>query len=171
MIRKIRSFLFSSTPASFESQYGLHESVERLRAATKRTVFGAIAAEAAVGSVSEKRVTLQRAIPLVGNSFKPFFIGRFEQSERGWALVGRFSMHWMVKVFMTFWFGFCLFWIVMAIAANFLRPSANWSFPLFGLGMVFAGTTIVLVGKWFARNDIAWLSNVINSALSVPSVG
>ena len=167
MLPNDRYFFFSATSASFESRYGLQESVERLRAVTKRTLFGSLTAQAAVGKVSEKRVSLQRSIPFVGNSFKPFFIGRFEQSERGTFLIGHFTMHWLVKTFMTFWFGFIVLWTVLALVGVLLSHQTDaWSFPAFGTGMLIFGVLLVQVGKWFARNDIAWLSDVINSALS-----
>jgi hypothetical protein len=172
MLRAIRSFLYGATPASFESPYTMQESVERLRAATKRSVFGALTAQAAVGKVSEGRVLLQRAIPFVGNSFKPFFVGHFESSAGGTRLVGHFTMHWLVKVFNTFWFGFCLLWTVSAIGiVGASGTLENWYFPFFGVGMLALGTLLVQVGKWFARNDAAWLTNVITNALSAKSAG
>ena len=166
MFGAVRSFLYASTPASFESRYGVAESVARLRAATVRTVFGALTGQAAVGKVSEDRVSLQRVIPFVGNSFKPFFVGRFERSAGGSILVGHFTMHWAVKAFNTFWFGFCLLWTALALAGSISSPKDAWHFPLFGLGLFCAGCAAVQAGKWFARNDVAWLSNVISSALS-----
>src|ERR1700722_19610501 len=104
MFRWLWRLLYEAQPAEFRSAYGLEESVERLRAATKRSVFSALAETTAVGKVSEQSVRLQRVIPMVGNSFKPFFLGRFEVSEGRVLLVGRFTMLPIVKVFMTFWF-------------------------------------------------------------------
>ena len=150
----------------------MQESVQRLRSATKRSVFGALTAQAVVGKVSEDRVSLQRVIPFVGNSFKPFFVGHFEPSTSGTRLVGRFTMHWLVKVFNTFWFGFCLLWTVLAIGiVSISSTSENWYFPVFGFGTLVVGTLMVQVGKWFARNDAAWLTNVITNALSGKSAG
>ena len=51
--------LYESTPAEFRSTFGLEESVERLRAATKRSVFSSLGETAAVGKVSEQGVRLQ----------------------------------------------------------------------------------------------------------------
>jgi hypothetical protein len=75
MIRVILDFLYGSTPATFESRYSLGESVERLRGSTKRSALDALTNQEAVGRVSEHQVVLQRTIPFVGNSFKPFFVG------------------------------------------------------------------------------------------------
>ncbi len=72
-------FLYGATPAEFKSAYGLEESVGRLQAATSRSFFGSMSKQTAAGKVSASTVRLQRVIPMVSNSFKPFFFGRFEQ--------------------------------------------------------------------------------------------
>jgi hypothetical protein len=145
----------------------MQESVERLRAVTRRSALAALTGQAAVGKVSERRVSLQRVIPFVGNSFKPFFIGHFEPSSNGTRLVGHFTMHRLIKVFNTLWFGFCVLWTLLAIGAvGVTSTSENWYFPLFGFGMLVAGALSVQTGKWFARNDAVWLTDVITNALS-----
>jgi hypothetical protein len=98
---------YDSTPAEFRSAYRIAESVERLSAATKRSVFSALGETTAVGKVSEKVVRLQRVIPMMGNSFKPFFIGHFEVRGEETVLIGQFTNLPLVKVFMSFWFGMC----------------------------------------------------------------
>jgi hypothetical protein len=158
--------LYESTPAEFRSAFGFDESVERLRAATKRTVFSALGETAAVGKVSDTVVRLQRVIPMVGNSFKPFFIGRFEIQEGVTVLTGRFSLLTIIKVFMTFWLGMAFVFAGGTLLGNFSSPNPVPPFlafqPFLMLGF---GIALVAVGKWFARNDVAWLSNVIERAL------
>jgi hypothetical protein len=73
----------------------------------KRSVFSALGETTAVGRVSEKVVRLQRVTPMVGNSFKPFFIGHFEVRGEETVLIGKFTMLPLVKVFIGFWFGTC----------------------------------------------------------------
>jgi hypothetical protein len=164
MFRWLWQLLYESTPAEFRSAFGIEESVARLRAATKRSVFSALSETAAVGKVSENSVRLQRAIPMVGNSFKPFFLGRFESREGKAVLVGRFTMLPIVKLFMTFWFGF-----VTLTSAAFLF-GANSTIPapaiLVPLVMIGGGVAMLALAKWFARNDAAWLSKVIEDALT-----
>ena len=166
MIDAIRNFLYGSTPASFESNYSLDTSVQLLRDATRRTVFGAFTSQQAVGKVSADRVVLQRAIPFVGNSFKPFFVGHFKSTGRGIVLTGRFTMHWYAKAFMTVWFGFCLLWTLLVTISLASTQDLPWWAPFSGLGMIAAGVSMVQFCKFLARNDTAWLSNVISSALS-----
>jgi hypothetical protein len=165
MIRAVYSFFAGSEPVRFRSQYDLHESVERLRSITKGSVLGALSGEAAVGKVTEAEVSLQRVIPFVGNSFKPFFVGRFEAGASGIELVGRFTISRSTKIFSTIWLSFILLWTALATRAVIAKPS-EWYFPLFGVGMLAAGAVILAVCKWFSRNDVDWLSNAIQVALS-----
>jgi hypothetical protein len=163
MLRWFWRLLYQSTPAEFRSGFGLEESVERLRAATKRSVFSALSETAAVGKVTEKSVRLQRVIPMFGNSFKPFFLGQFQSGNGQVLLVGRFTMLPMVKVFMTFWLG-----VVSLTSVGFLfglkstTPAPAVLVPFLMLG---GGVAMLAFGKWLARNDVAWLSEVIEGAL------
>ncbi|MCL4501370.1 MAG: hypothetical protein M1438_05875 [Deltaproteobacteria bacterium] len=166
MIRRFFNLLYGSVPAEFESAFPLQESVERLRATTKRTIFAALFQEAAVGRVTEQRVCLQRVIPFVGNSFKPFFIGSFRQVGDKVVLSGKFTMQRFVKVGMTVWFGFILFWTLDAFVITLQKAPTVWYFPLVGVGMLCFGFFLVFAGKWFARNDTERLSRVIGEALS-----
>lgn len=166
MFRWLWRLLYDSTPAEFRSAFGLEESVERLRSATKRSVFSALSETAAVGKVSDESVHLQRVIPMVGNSFKPFFLGRFQNSNGNVLLVGRFTMLPIVKVFMTFWLGI----VTLASVGSLIALSSTipvWM-VLSPFVMVGAGVAMVAFGKWLARNDVAWLSEVIEDALKAP---
>jgi hypothetical protein len=171
MIRWL-GLLYESTPAEFRGAYSIAESVERLRAATKRSAFWAIGEGAAVGKVSADIVRLQRVTPMIRNSFKPFFVGHFESRDGVTLLIGQFGMSMFTKVFMTFWLG-----MVALFAVGFLVGSLNStaSYPrqivIGPFLMLIAGLGLVALGKWFARNDAAWLSGVIAQALGAPVVG
>ena len=116
----------------------------------------------AVGKVSEGSVRLQRVIPLVGNSFKPFFIGRFEARDGKVVLTGKFTMLLIVKVFMTFWIGVVAVFAGAVLLGSLLPAGGNtWLLLLQPFVMLGAGLALVAAGKWFARNDAAWLSRVI----------
>jgi len=77
MIRRFFNLLYGSTPAEFESGLTLEESIQRLSKVTRRSVFSTLTREAAVGKVSQDRVSLLRFTPVLGNAFKPTFIGQF----------------------------------------------------------------------------------------------
>lgn len=170
MFRWIKRVWQGSDPVEFESGFGMAESVERLKAATRRSVFSALAQQEAVGNVKASHVSLQRVIPMVGNSFKPFFRGHFLEEGGKVILTGRFTMLWLVKVFMGFWFGCIACFIVSTLLAAAIHPHQAGAALLFGLGMMAAGLGITGLGQWFARNDAAWLSNVIQRALHTPSL-
>lgn len=158
--------LFESTPAEFRSAFDLAESVVRLRAATKRSAFASLGGEAAVGKVTEERVRLQRVIPMVRNSFQPIFVGRFERRGGHVVLAGTFTMAPLVKFVMTFWFAMLGGFAFAALLGAF-HPQGPYAllFRLQPFLMICFGFGIVAAGKWFARNDAAWLSRVIDEAL------
>jgi len=165
MFSSITRFLYGSASVEFSSAYSVDQSVRRLSAATVSSSFKALAKQAAVGTVTESRVSLQRRIPLV-HSFKPYFVGTFRRGDGGVILSGVFRMHRAVQIFMTVWFGFCLLWTVFTAVAVLAIPQNPPLLPLFGLGMIVFGIALVHLGKWLARNDIAWLSAVISKALA-----
>lgn len=163
MIRWI-SELWWGTPAEFESSFGLSESVERLKTATRRSIFSVWTQQEAVGTVKESRVPLQRVIPMAGNAWKPFYRGRFIERNGKVILVGRFTMHWLVKVFTVFWFGFVGCFTLLTSIHVAIHPEKATAL-LIGPGLIVGGTAILWLGRWFARNDAAWLSEVIRGAL------
>lgn len=144
----------------------MHESVERLKGASVRSAFLFVTKESAVGTVSENKVSLQRVLPMFRNSFKPFFIGQFKYKKGRVVLVGRFTMLWFVKAFMTLWLGFCILWTVMATFAVIKQKTPCWWFPLAGIGMFCVGIAFVQGAQWLSRNDVIWLSELITSTLS-----
>jgi hypothetical protein len=156
--------LRGSPPVEFESAYSMPESVERLRASTRRFQFMP-AKQEAMGKVTESYVSLQRVIPMVSNSFKPLYRGRFIERNGRVVLTGCFTMHWFTKAFMTLWFGLlaCFIFAGAIFASRGTQNSIPLSFG--GVAMAAFGFLLVLFGKWLARNDRAWLSNVISGAL------
>lgn len=156
---------FSRTLVTFESDYSLLESIERLSASTRRPSFSGRSVQAAVGKVEARRVWLVRSIPYVSNSFAPIFKGAFEELDGRVVLRGSFGMHVVVKVFMCVWFG-GLIAMTVPIALREPGHSNAWIGVFAALGMSVLGLGVVTAGKWFARNDEAWLSAVIRGALT-----
>ena len=164
MFRWIKDIWVGSDPIEFASSYDLPESVARLKAATRRWSLFNLSEEVAVGRVSESRVSLQRVIPMVGNSFKPVFVGRFGHDQGKVVLAGRFTLNLFVKIFMTFWFGFCSLFVVLSLISVLHSPAAA-PMALPGIGMLILGLGMMRLFAWFSRNDPAWLSEVIRTAL------
>ncbi|WP_426662844.1 hypothetical protein [Rhodanobacter aciditrophus] len=164
MYRWIKDLWVGSEPVEFVSSYGLAESVERLKAATKKWSLFNVSEQAAAGRVSEARVSLQRVIPMVGNSFKPVFVGRFEQAQGKVVLTGRFRLSWFARLFMAYWFGFCALFVALSLVAAIHKPPAALM-SLAGAGMFALGLGMTRLFAWFSRNDPVWLSEVIRTAL------
>jgi hypothetical protein len=166
MVRWFFNLIYGGMPTRFESRFSVQESVSRLTQAVEPSAFRALTKQSAVGTVTEEKVSIQRVIPLVRNSWKPFFIGSFKTHGDRTVLEGRFTFSTWVKVFMSVWFGFTAIWTVLVTIAVIAHPVAEFWLPLFGAGLFCVGILMVLTGKWFARNDIAWLSRVISDALA-----
>lgn len=165
MIGSILDLVYGAVPADFESAYGLEEAVERLSAATDRSV-GDSPHDAAVGRVSQRRVALRRVRRSSSNAFKPFYIGRFRQVNGRVVLTGRFTPALATKVFMTLWLGFCLLLAMLAVRPLWQGGSVPWQPLLAGTGLFAAGVAAVVLCKRLARADIPWLSAVIQDALA-----
>jgi hypothetical protein len=171
MLRWLRELWIGSDPLELESAFSLAESVERLKAATGTSFFSGLTRERTTGTVRESRVSLQRTIPMVGNSFKPFFQGRFVQKDGRIFLVGRFAIHWAVRAFMTLWFsGLVLIGLLATIAPGTTQKGARVPMLLGVPGMICLGLGLIRLGQWFARNDASWLEKMIRRALT-PSEG
>jgi len=75
----------------------------------------------------------------------------------------------LVKVFMSFWFGMCGLFSGAVLLGGF-KPQGPYAtiFLLQPFLMICGGIALVAAGKWFARNDAAWLSELIATALGAP---
>jgi hypothetical protein len=155
--------LFGSIPARFDSRFGLGDSVESLRAASvpwhSLSALG-LFKQQAVGVVTSSRVRLRRVRPLTGGGLQ--FAGHFVDSQGVVALVGRFTMPLWAKVFMSIWFGFLLLWTLVATFAVVVQPGMPVLLPLAGVAVL---TLAVLLVSFGSRGDVAWLSDLIRSAL------
>ncbi|MBS2020919.1 MAG: hypothetical protein JST92_00800 [Deltaproteobacteria bacterium] len=169
MIRSLLQFVYGSTPVEFRSAYGLAESVERLRAGTRRSVFVAPGRTVAVGNVTADAVRLRRFVPMVGNNMSPYFFGRFVVRGSAVWLTGRFALPLWSRLFLS------LFLAAVTAGGLFVSlagpPGAALQVaPRVPLGVGFC-LSIAALGKWVARNDIPWLTQQMNAALGVPAQG
>jgi hypothetical protein len=169
-VRWFFDLLYGSIPAEFQSAFDSAESARRLLAVTR--TFGVFAKQAvAAGDVSKEHVWLCKACPFLTLDFRgglgPHFKGDFCEIDGRAKLSGMFTLGLFAKVFWTVWFCGLLVCIGLMTYASLLSGDPHpWWFPFAGLGMFSLGVAHVVVGKWFARDDIRWLSNVIEGALS-----
>ncbi|MBN3786750.1 hypothetical protein [Burkholderia sp. Ac-20353] len=181
---KLWHWLYPSIPARFASSYSVDESVQRLHAVIKPSVLSCLLppTQAVVGRVTERSVRLQRVIPFYGNSFKPCFMGTFEQHDGKVVLDGRFTMFTPIKIFMTFWLASatvgCLLLLAHAVfgvarmragAADALceSPASYQGFIPIAIAVALpaAGVGFIKFGWWLSKNDIAYISGSITSTL------
>lgn len=150
MLKRFWKFLYGDVPVRFPSEFSLAESVTRLRARTRRSVFSSLLRQAAVGRVTESDVRLERFIPLFHNGPGP-------------------------KAFMTFCLAFMLIWTIGAAFAT-LKPLVDdtgrlteepmlFLLPIFGVASLVLGIGFVRFGWWLSRNDMRYLASVIERAL------
>jgi hypothetical protein len=67
---------------------------------------------------------------------------------------------------MLIWFGGVVISLFQSLYQWLVSPKQEeLAFSLIPIGMIFFGTVLVWTGKWFARNDIEWLSNFITKSL------
>jgi len=168
-MRWLLDLLYGSVPVEFESRFAVEEATRKLSNATRRFAFFATSS-AGVGYVSKDSVSLRRVRPfLLANSFAPCFFGEFREHSGHAVLTGVFTMHWAIKAGVTLWLGFCFLWPILVtwlVLGREWREPRNWWLPFFGLAMFGGGVMLVWFSKWLSRNDIPWLSRVIEDALS-----
>ncbi len=96
--------LFKKIEAQNESNYTMDESAARLKRMVRSGWNPFPMKPGVYGKVSEDRVRLYRVNLFMRNSFIPIFIGAFRYSEGKVVLVGTYSTHVFVKIFMSAWF-------------------------------------------------------------------
>jgi hypothetical protein len=168
MSRWLKEIWIGSEPVEFESEFGMVESVARLKAATRRWGAFTLTKNVATGTVTQSRVLLERKVPMVSNPFKPVFHGRFETIRGKTLLTGRFTPHWFVRLFIVTWPAFC---VLANVLPDFADESRAQLLPelVISAGMMAAGLAVMLVIWSLSRDDPAWLSDVINNALLGPA--
>jgi hypothetical protein len=165
-MKKVSEFLYGSEEFKLVFDVPIDTAIERLNSNVNKTSFSRIKSERMVGSVNRQSVKIQRVIPRVQNSFKPFLVGSFSEEGNKTVISGVFRFNLFVQAFMTFWFGFIFLWVVLASVAAFLKPSEAWFFPLFGVLMFCFAIGLMKLGKWFSRNDKKWLKEYISDAIN-----
>jgi len=161
--------IHGSIPADFESAFNMDESVARLSAVTKW--FAAFTSRVvAEGDVSQHFVSIHKPYSLFTvdfrGGFEPYFKGEFSEIDGRVRLSGRFTLGLSAKAFATVWLGFIVLWIGVTIRFLLLGDARTWWFPFAGLGVLALGAAYVMFAKRWARDDIRWLSQLIEDALS-----
>jgi hypothetical protein len=164
-MNKIARFLYGSEPLEIVFDVPMDIAMERLSSRVNRTYFSQLRSQRMVGYVEADEVAIQRVIPMVQNSFKPVFHGAFEAEENQTSLKGILRFHRIVQVFMTLWFLFVALFFVQSLIEFTFSDAGDWFALLLSLAMLAGGVFIVILGKWFSRNDKVWLTKAITAAI------
>ncbi|MBU2862494.1 hypothetical protein KO489_01410 [Reinekea forsetii] len=163
---KVLEFLYGTEKFEIEFQVPIDIAIDRLKGHVDSSYFSSVGKERMVGFVSPKGVKIQRVMPSIQNSFKPFLVGSFSSYENTSTLSGVFRFHRFVQVFMTFWLFFVgLATLVMTLIA-ILNPRESWFLPFIGFLMLGLGVGIIKLGKWFSRNDMSWFKKTISKVVN-----
>ncbi|MCA3182780.1 hypothetical protein [Cupriavidus sp.] len=170
MLRWLFQFLYGSTHVRFASAVSVQESIARLAAVVNPSIW-TFSNKRAMGLVSDKKVRIQRGLPLIGGAFRPILYGSFSATGTGCVLEGAFRIPTIPRVFMTIWFALIAF-ITLSAAVEALAVSTSrfLAISIEGLGLLSLGVLFVWVGKWSSRNDIPWLTHHIAHALGTSGV-
>ena len=158
--------LFAKTPASFEFEGSPEQAAQRLSSLIAPSIFKSWTREAVIGKATPDRVVLYRHRPFVRNSFIPRFVGRFSVENGRSVLSGSFSLHPWVRWFMVAWFSFLLVASFGLLAALFtgVAVAERVIAVLVPGAMALFGVALARFGRWWARTDPAYISNVVSMA-------
>ena len=167
----ISEFLYGSEKCELVFDVPVESAIERLSANVTKTSASLLTftSEGMVGHVNKNSVKINRMIPRVRNSFRPVFVGSFATESSQTILKGVFRFDSVVRVFMTFWFGFVALLTLLASAAVLTEPTKSWFIPLAGVLMFCVGIGMVKLGKSFSRDDRTWLEENISHAINQKS--
>ncbi|MDM7949493.1 hypothetical protein [Hydrogenophaga sp.] len=166
MLRLLWDLYFGKQAKVFRCRFDLQESMERLKRATGRSFLSSFAGQFAIAHISESRVVLHRVVPFIGNSFRPIFFGKFDVVDDRVVLRGEFRQSRWTMAFNASSLVFISCWMLLALGSVMSGAINDLMFPLYGL--LFFGLSVGLtwVGKWFARGEVEWISELIQAALS-----
>lgn len=164
----LKELIFGSQTGRFATPFSREEAARRLAASVKRTVLHTLFRQAVVGKVSVERVYLYRYRPFIQNSFAPVFLGSFQVRDGVTLLEGYFSMHWYTKAFLILWYGLLAFFPIVAaidMARSGLSGKELVREALFVIVLVLFPIGLTMFGKWYARDDPRYISEVIRKAI------
>ena len=111
------------------------------------------------------------------NDFHPYLYAKVEPTSFGSKLTGRFAMSQSTRVFMLLWSGLIgLVGIIAAIrivgeVAAGQKPKSELLYVLQPIGMLVFGCLLVVIGRWFSRNErqqiVEWLNSLFTDSNTV----
>ena len=145
-------------PIELTTLLSIDECVNRIDAAIDGnfTIFGS---KAAIGSTSAAGFKIRKRI-WYRNSFQTILRAELVSEGAATRIRCSFGMAWLVLAFMAVWFGMAGIFVVTALwgslATSTPSPAGFVIFLMPALGAV-----IVIVGRWFARNEAQYLVDFV----------
>lgn len=170
-MKKITEGLFDySDQVKFYSQLSVEETISCLSIKTKKPDLMILLAsdvrkQTLVGRVTKDEVVLHRVTPLLGNFFKPYFFGKFENQNGTIVLEGIFTMRMFAKIVLS------TFIAILIIVEAVILFVATGPEPVSVLVLYQVPAMAVLLfcllifSRWLSGKDVEWISNEIKSAL------
>jgi hypothetical protein len=142
-------------------------------------MFHTLFRESLVGRVTIDRVVLHRHQPFCGNPCGWFFFGKFRVHGNATMLEGKFAMHWFLRAFLGFAFGFLIVFL-LAVGSGAVSDvklgkvellTAAFYFAVFMLGaLVIALGTVGLVIGYQGHEDSEYIASAIRETLDERSI-
>lgn len=163
---RMNAHLFPATPARFPTTLPLIDATTSLRNAT---CHSRLFRQSVFGTVRAHRVVLERQVPWIANAYKPIFYGHFVSDMSGTYLQGQFVIGRMSRFVIRAWAVFALLFLFAGLTATAPNTEKAWLIPLVACGMIMVAYASLQLGKWLARGDQQYISNVIREALLDPN--
>lgn len=163
---RMNAHLFPATPARFPTTLPLIDATTSLRNAT---CHSRLFRQSVFGTVRTNKVILERQIPFYVNAYKPVFYGHFVTDISGTYLQGQFMIGRMSRFVIRSWTGGVILIFLAGLPATVRGAEKAWLLPLSAFGMIMVAYASLQLGKWLARGDQQYISNVIREALLDPN--
>lgn len=162
-------YLYGSIPFEVQSDFDIEESILKLSKIVSSIPYP-INELRIRGFVSKNRISFRKTIPFIQNSFKPIFVGKLVKIEDCVVLKGKFSVHWLTRLFYTIVWLFLVTVAFLPIIGYLINKDNNFisvmTMFFVGLCMWVASVGLVVLGRRFSRNDTKYLSDIVKQTLS-----
>jgi len=161
----------------FRSPHSAEECYRRLKESVETSFFPYFSSKKVVGKVSKEFISISKKIGY-RNSFQTVLRASLKPLGGKTELIGTLGLHPFIKIFMYFWFGF-VFLIGSTIFAFTLYSIFIKNAPIdIGLimgilippGMVFFGVALLLVGRFLADDESAFIKAFLSDLLDAKEI-
>ena len=175
--KKFSAFLFINIPIEIRSDFSRGDAIERLRSCNERNLFQYFIHGGSYFSVTKEKIKIKRMAPLIGNPFKPVFVGEFVDFGGVEVLVGKFSLARIVKTIAIAWLSIAFSWLLIVLLIFLISFIGNktqnysviimYKFILIGVLFFFTGVVCIHLFWRMSRGDMIYLERHIRRAIQI----